>query len=72
MPLKRITLQHQRKSRNYKIHSNIYSHQTESGEKIKRNTNNPLSALKQPKSHPKTTKKPDLERKSKGMIKKKI
>jgi hypothetical protein len=71
MPLKRKTLQHQRKSSNYKTHSSIYSHQTVSEEKIKRKTNNPLSALKQPKSHPKTTTKPDLERKSKGKIKKK-
>jgi hypothetical protein len=36
MPLERITLQHQRKSSNYKTHSNIFSHQTEPGEKIKR------------------------------------
>jgi len=72
MPLKRITLQHQRKSRNYKTHSNIYSHQTESGEKIKRNTNNPLSALKQPKSHQKTTKKTGSGEKIERNDKKKI
>jgi hypothetical protein len=45
MPLKRKTQQHQRKSSNYKTHSNIYSHQTVSEEKIKRKTNNPLSAF---------------------------